>query len=93
MIQLHDLAEIEDTLEVLLLKQQLVDATNALEKAIVRADTVSMWKHEAECDDLLQEIFIKKESILKPYPATEPSELTPMEQQELLPPEWRAKLA
>lgn len=93
MMLLMDIAEVDDTLEILQLKQELVNATNALEKAIVRGDIPTMQNTEASCENLLLEIFQKRETILKPYPATEPSELTPMEQQELLPPEWRSKLA
>ena len=91
-MKLSDIAEPQDSLEILQLKQQLVDQMNILEAAIVRGDTVTMWQAEAKIDDLTQDIFVKNESVLKPYPATQPSELTPMEQQDLLPPEWKQAL-
>ena len=88
-LKLSDIAELEDTLEVLEMKQKLVEATNNLEAAMVRGDTATMWAAERAIDILTQDIFQAKESILKPYPATQPSELSPMEQQELLPESWK----
>lgn len=88
-MKLSDIAEPQDSLEILLLKQQLVEQMNILEAAIVRGDTTTMWQAEAKIDDLTQDIFIKNESVLKPYPATAPTPLTEMEQQDLLPPEWK----
>lgn len=84
MTTVADLKQPEDTLEILHELGKLAVCMNSLEKAIVRGDTALMWKLEKESDDLVQTIFELREKTLKPYPATQPSELSPVEAQSII---------